>query len=79
VLGLSVTNAKHQEVGNPPAETSFGSFTGAFGVLVSLVGLAALFIEKIPAFFIMAADALASIFFVAGGIVSLYHPSLLHL
>ncbi|KAK7953409.1 hypothetical protein PG996_014301 [Apiospora saccharicola] len=68
VLGLSVTNAKHQVVGNPPPETSFGSFTGAFGVLVSLIGLAALFIDKIPAFFVMAADALASIFFLAGGI-----------
>ncbi|KAK8031782.1 hypothetical protein PG990_001516 [Apiospora arundinis] len=68
VLGLSVTNAKHQVIGNPPAETSFGSFAGAFGVLVSLVGLAALFIDKIPGFFVMAADALASIFFLAGGI-----------
>ncbi|KAK8101281.1 hypothetical protein PG999_011655 [Apiospora kogelbergensis] len=68
VLGLSVTNAKHQVIGNPPAETSFGSFAGAFGVLVSLVGLAALFIDKIPAFLVMAADALAGIFFLAGGI-----------
>ncbi|KAK8058773.1 hypothetical protein PG994_009221 [Apiospora phragmitis] len=68
VLGLSVTNAKHQVFGNPPPETSFGGFTGAFGVLVSLVGLAALFIDKIPTFFVMAADALASIFFLAGGI-----------
>ncbi|KAK8034953.1 acid phosphatase protein [Apiospora rasikravindrae] len=68
VLGLSVSNAKYQVFGNPPPETSFGSFTGAFGVLVSLVGLAALFVDKIPTFFVMAADALASIFFLAGGI-----------
>ncbi|KAI2470367.1 marvel domain-containing protein [Annulohypoxylon bovei var. microspora] len=68
VLGLSVTLAKQQEVGAPPSETSFGSFIGAFGILISLIGFAALFIDKIPAFAMMAADGIATALFLAGGI-----------
>ncbi|KAI5855085.1 membrane-associating domain-containing protein [Durotheca rogersii] len=68
VLGLSVTLAKQQVVGAPPSETSFGSFCGAFGILVSLVGLAGLFIDKIPATVVLGADGLASALYLAGGI-----------
>ncbi|KAI2612177.1 marvel domain-containing protein [Hypoxylon fragiforme] len=68
VLGVSVTLAKHQSVGSPPSETSFGSFCGAFGILVSLVGFGALFVDKIPVMVMMAADGLAAAFYLAGGI-----------
>ncbi|KAI1344205.1 marvel domain-containing protein [Xylariaceae sp. FL0016] len=68
VLGLSVTLAKLQKLHDPPTETSFSSFTGAFGLLVSVIGIAAIFIEKIPSVVVMGADALASIFYLAGGI-----------
>ncbi|KAI1099922.1 membrane-associating domain-containing protein [Jackrogersella minutella] len=68
VLGLSVTLAKQQEVGSPPSETSFGSFCGAFGILISLIGLASVFIDKLPAFVVLAADGIASALYLAGAI-----------
>ncbi|KAI1803517.1 marvel domain-containing protein [Daldinia bambusicola] len=68
VLGLSVTLAKQQVEGAPPSETSFGSFCGAFGILVSLVGIAALFIDKVPAIVPMIADGLATALYLAGAI-----------
>ncbi|KAF3059248.1 putative acid phosphatase protein [Daldinia childiae] len=69
VLGLSVTLAKQQVEGSPPAETSFGSFCGAFGILVSLIGIAALFIDKIPSIVSMGADGVATALYLAGAIV----------
>lgn len=73
VLGLSVTLAKHQRVGSVPAETGFGSFAGAFGIIVAAVGIAAVFVERIPGVVTLVADALAGLCFLAGGIVSLAH------
>lgn len=71
VLGLSVTLAKHQVVEGPPAETSFASFTGGFGVFAAAVGIAAIFLEAIPSLVPLALDGLSALFFLAGGIVSL--------
>ncbi|GAW21686.1 hypothetical protein EKO27_g3110 [Xylaria grammica] len=68
VLGLSVTLAKQQVIGSPPTETSFFSFAGAFGLVVSGIGILAIFIEKIPRVGVIAADALASVFYLAGAI-----------
>ncbi|KAI1092379.1 marvel domain-containing protein [Rostrohypoxylon terebratum] len=68
VLGLSVTLAKHQTIGSPPSETSFGSFIGAFGILVSLLGIGAMFVDKIPAFIVTAADGIATALYLAGAI-----------
>ncbi|ETS85651.1 hypothetical protein PFICI_03676 [Pestalotiopsis fici W106-1] len=68
VLGLSVTLAKQQHEGKPPSETSFGSFTGAFGIIASGIGLFALWFDKISPLVTMIIDALASIFYLAGGI-----------
>lgn len=70
VLGLSVTLAKQQGYGHPPSETAFGSFVGAFSIIVSAIGLASLWINQIPTVGIMAVDALAALFNLAGGIVS---------
>ncbi|KAI0202937.1 marvel domain-containing protein [Astrocystis sublimbata] len=68
VLGLSVSLAKQQALGSPPPETSFYSFTGAFGLIVSAVAILAIFVDKIPQIGVVAADALASIFYLAGAI-----------
>ncbi|KAI1810892.1 marvel domain-containing protein [Poronia punctata] len=68
VLGLSVSLAKQQVLGSPPAETTFFAFAGAFGIIVSLLGILAIFIDKIPSVGIMAADSLASVFYIAGAI-----------
>lgn len=68
VLGLSVTLAQHQRLGTPPVETSFASFTGGFGLVVAAIGIAAIFIDAIPTLVPLVAEALASLFFLAGGI-----------
>ncbi|KAI3337248.1 marvel domain-containing protein [Xylariaceae sp. AK1471] len=68
VLGLSVTLAKQQALGSPPAETSFYSFAGAFGIIVSILAILAIFVDKIPSVGVIAADALASVFYLAGAI-----------
>ncbi|KAI0390162.1 marvel domain-containing protein [Xylariaceae sp. FL0594] len=68
ILGLSVSLAKQQVIGSPPPETSFFSFAGAFGIVVAALGILAIFVDKIPTIGIMVADALASVFYIAGAI-----------
>ncbi|KAI0430366.1 marvel domain-containing protein [Xylaria sp. FL1042] len=68
VLGLSVTLAKQQVIGSPPAETSFFSFAGAFGLFASLIAILAILIEKIPRVGVIAIDTLSSLFYLAGAI-----------
>ncbi|KAH8164171.1 hypothetical protein CIB48_g4100 [Xylaria polymorpha] len=68
VLALSVTLAKQQVIGSPPPETSFFSFAGAFGLIASAIAILAIFIDKIPRVGVVAADALASVFYLAGAI-----------
>ncbi|KAI0129115.1 marvel domain-containing protein [Xylariales sp. AK1849] len=68
VLGLSITLAKQQVVGSPPSETSFSSFVGAFGIVVSAIGLLSLWLSKISPMITIVIDALASVFYLAGGI-----------
>jgi hypothetical protein len=69
ILALSVTLARQQVIGSPPAETSFFSFAGAFGIIVSALGILSIFVDKIPQVGTMVADALASVFYLAGAIV----------
>lgn len=49
----------------------FSAFVGAFGLLDSFVGLAACFLEVIPYVVNAGFDALADLFFLAGGVVSI--------
>lgn len=70
VLALSITAAKWQAYGPVPAITGFNAFAGAFGLLVTLIGFAAIFIEAVPGFIVAILDLLAFIFLLAGGIVS---------
>ncbi|ORY68382.1 marvel domain-containing protein [Pseudomassariella vexata] len=68
VLALSVSVAKEQRFEAVPTQTSFSSFVGAFGLVVSAIGLLALWLNRIPALFVMGADVVTSIFFLAAGI-----------
>jgi hypothetical protein len=70
VLALSVRAAKWQVYGSVPATTAFADFTGGFAVLVSLVGIASIWISAIPALIMSMVDGLASVLLLAGGIVS---------
>ncbi|KAK8874981.1 hypothetical protein PGQ11_005495 [Apiospora arundinis] len=71
VFGLSVDLAKGQNKGPVPPETGFSSFAGGFGLLTTLVGLAALWVDSIPGVATMIADGLAAvIYLVAGSILA---------
>ncbi|KAI1420876.1 hypothetical protein F5Y12DRAFT_719095 [Xylaria sp. FL1777] len=68
VLGLSVTLAKHQVVDQVPAETGFSTFVGASGFLVSAVGMAALWFDRIEGKLLTGLDAIVSVFYLAAAI-----------
>ncbi|KAK2032857.1 hypothetical protein LX32DRAFT_635934 [Colletotrichum zoysiae] len=68
VLGLSVDLVKGQLLGDAPTTTKYGTFTGGFGLAVAILGLAATFIDAIPALVVMAADALSGLLLLGGGI-----------
>lgn len=68
VLGLAVTLLKQQRYGNSPTTTRYSIFTGAFGMIVAVVGAIGLFLEAIPAIVPMALDAVSGILLAAGGI-----------
>ncbi|KAK6841252.1 hypothetical protein PG995_000353, partial [Apiospora arundinis] len=71
VFGLSVDLAKGQNKGPVPPETGFSTFAGGFGLLTTLVGLAALWVDAIPGVATMVADGLAAvIYLVAGSILA---------
>ncbi|CAK3775684.1 COP9 signalosome complex subunit 1 [Lecanosticta acicola] len=58
-------------VGRYPSSTAYAAFTGAFGLLDALVGLgAAALVGAVPWFVTLGVDALAFLFYLAGGINS---------
>lgn len=69
VTGLSATLAKHQVYGSVPGQTSFGTFAGGLGIVVSLIGLAAIFVAFIPSILVIAIDAVSTVIYLAAGIV----------
>jgi hypothetical protein len=50
--------------------TGYTSFAGGFGIIVSIVGLLALFWDRIRSAITLILDAFAALFFLAGGLVS---------
>jgi hypothetical protein len=71
VLGLSIRAAQWQEIGSIPTTTAYCAFAGAFAILVTLIGFAAIWIDAIPNLIVSGLDGLASIVLLAGGIVSI--------
>ena len=68
VLGLSISLAKGQETGSAPATTGYSGFSGAFGIIAASIGIVALFVESVNGIITWAADGLASLILLAGGI-----------
>nr|POE49151.1 hypothetical protein CFP56_32301 [Quercus suber] len=68
VLALSIDAIKWQVYGSAPATTGYGAFTGAFCILIGLIGCVAIFVEALPGLIVAAADGLAAILLLAGGI-----------
>lgn len=50
----------------------YSAFVGAFGLLDALIGLAGCFLEMIPYLVTVGFDALADIFYIAGGVVRIW-------
>lgn len=69
VLGVSVTLAKHQVYNSVPAATGYSAFTGGLGILAALVGFVALFASSLDGIVTWVLDGLASLAFLAGGLV----------
>ena len=72
VLGLSINAVNWQYYGDAPATNGFAAFAGGFGALAGLIGFAAIWITPLGGYVTLVFDLLASIFFLAGGIVSLW-------
>jgi hypothetical protein len=80
VLGIAISLAKEEGpskegFGGHPSQVGYSAFTGGLGLLAALVGVAALFIGALDGVFMWALDGLASLCFLAGGIVSLPYSS----
>ena len=73
VLGLSIGLSKHQVIDKVPPVTGFSAFVGAFGLIVAGLGLLSLWVDKVPNTVVLAADTLATLFYIAAGIVSPAH------
>ncbi|KAM7214343.1 Marvel domain containing protein [Rhypophila decipiens] len=68
VLGLAATLIAAQVYGSSHTTLRYSTFTGGFGLIVAAVGTAGLFISAIPELVVLGLDALAGVFFIAGGI-----------
>ena len=70
VLALSIRAAKWQMFDSVPANTAFAAFAGGFALLISLVGIASIWISAIPALMMSMVDGLAAVILLAAGVVS---------
>ena len=70
VLGLSVALVVQYGPGRAPSLFAYGAFCGGCSLLFALVGVSAVFVEKLQGIVMLALDALATFFLLAGGIVS---------
>ena len=71
VLSLSICAVRWQYRNSVPATSIFATLAGAYGVMTSLLGVMAAVIGALAGLFMLFIDLLATIFLLAGGIVSL--------
>jgi hypothetical protein len=57
--------------GHNPSIIDYGAFCGGAGLILAVVGLAAIFFDGLKGIVILALDGIATFFLLAGGIVSL--------
>ncbi|KAJ5633239.1 hypothetical protein N7490_009578 [Penicillium lividum] len=69
VLGLSIAIARQQYIGSVPSQTGYAAFAGALGVLVSIIGVVALWVESLSGIIIWVLDGVAAVALLAAGIV----------
>ncbi|GAW15930.1 hypothetical protein ANO14919_053520 [Xylariales sp. No.14919] len=68
VLGVSVSLAKQQGDGPVPPQTGLGAFVGTAGLIVAVLGMAALWINRLNRKSLVYLDALMSAFYLAAAI-----------
>ncbi|KAJ5116738.1 hypothetical protein N7456_001086 [Penicillium angulare] len=69
VLGLSITLARQQYFGKVPAETGYAAFTGALGIVVALIGIAALWVSSLSGIIVWVLDGVTSLALLIAGII----------
>lgn len=69
VLGLSINLARHQVYGKVPSQTGYAAFTGALGVIATLVGIASTAVDSLRGLVTWVLDGLAGVALLAAGIV----------
>ena len=60
---------KGQKIGSAPVTTKYSVFLGAYGIIITAIGLLAVFFEFIPNLIPMAFDGVGALLFLGGGIV----------
>ncbi|GLI73773.1 hypothetical protein PoHVEF18_002002 [Penicillium ochrochloron] len=68
VLVLSISLARQQKYGKVPSQTSYAAFTGALGIIASVIGIASLFVEKLRGVFTWVLDGVTGIALLAAGV-----------
>jgi hypothetical protein len=77
ILGITVSLIKGQDYPSAvPSQTSYAAFCGGWGILIALIGVAALFAEALQGIIIAGLDGLTALLMLAGGIVSSPSPKL---
>ncbi|CRK06275.1 hypothetical protein BN1723_001707 [Verticillium longisporum] len=67
-LALSVDLLRGQLYGTPPGSIQFAVFVGSVGLVVALLGLAGMFVDKIPSNVVMVFDVMSGLLLIGGGI-----------
>jgi hypothetical protein len=70
IIGLTATLIKDQVFnGTLPSSIAYAAFAGAFGIIAGVVTIVALWVDAIQIIFVLGLDALATVFYIAGGVV----------
>jgi hypothetical protein len=56
--------------GHNPSIIDYGAFCGSAGLIIAVVGIAAIFFDALQGIIVLALDAFAAFFLLAGGLVS---------